>query len=259
LSKTNIRKKLEIVTAIMTLLIILGCAGFSVWAYSSTYETPSAEVTSLTSNPDFLVTIEWKKVAGAEYYVLEYEYAYDLYQGQTRVVHTTKTYHCAERVKGTMRFRIKAVFKKSESDFSGWKEYEIAPLILGTPVPFSIQKYAGTFGTEIKIVTGTWSPVTYYYRTNDGIIKEDYVNFFEYFVVAPGQDKETMILHPHTVVAATEFRTRDFNFAGTGIWKIYYRATTYDFAIQEIGDFLEKRIDKMYAASEEWVEVSITL
>lgn len=253
----DVRKKLAVAAALIAVLAILGGAIFSLWAVNSVRVTPSPEVVSLTAAPDFAATIRWRRSAGAEYYVLEYKYAF--FPGQTRVVHTSNTYKVIERIKGTLSFRVKAVFRQGETEFSEWKDYEIAPLPLATPAPFSVAKYAGTSGTQVKMVIGSWNPVTYYYRNNDGAVVEDYVNFFEYFVVAPGQDKETMILHPKTVIAVSDFKIRDFGFADSGEWKIYYRATTFDYVINEQGYYAERRIDRMYAPTDDWAEVSINI
>jgi hypothetical protein len=255
------RKKLIFILAIITVSAIFGSAAFSFFAYLSSYDIPSPKVEALTAYPDFSAVIKWNKVPGAEYYVLEYKYDYVLYRAETHVVKTANNYRVVERVKGILSFRVKAVLRKSESEFSDWKEYVIPPLTLDTPEPFRIAQYKKGEQIEIRMLIDTWNPVTYYYRNKEGVVKEGYVNYYEFFIVAPGQDKDTMMLHPKKVMNAMDLKTFDFGFGNgeSGEWKIYYRATTYDYVIYEQGEYGDRIIDIMYAPSDNWAEVFYTI
>lgn len=151
-------KKLVLIIVSITILVSL-TLGLSL-GLTLKLRAPSPEVSSLSDEPDYLVTISWKKIVGAKQYFVEYFYD-TLYPDIKYSTSISENQITIKRVRGLLKFRVRALSNREmqNGEYCDWLTYEIPGLKLETLNPFDFINTEN--GWKINY---NFEPVTYIYK-----------------------------------------------------------------------------------------------
>lgn len=181
-------------------------------------------VAYVTGEPTYRIRLQWAEVTGAVGYRIEY--VYDLLDETEVLVKTVEeTYVEFERVRGTLRYRVRALhrYPQRDSAFSDWKTYDVEGFVLDSFSEAALQFLPSTddMGNPCyRINTAVWSDVTYVYRSH-----VYHVEFYQLATVAPNTS-EIVALENAQIYSADELKDHKF-YMKSGTYRFYIRPVNY--------------------------------
>lgn len=240
-AKTAVTLVVVLLTATALCFAMAGCSG------DNRLRAPVAEVSGIIAEPDYTVTLAWSASDGADSYDVEYEYG--IYPGDVHSVTTGTTSVTVKRVKGELKYRVRAVAGEEKGEFSEWLNYDVPELELDALRTFNIIFRDGKYYIDVD----TFEPVTYLYKG-----ERKTVNYYEFDLLPP--DSEDTGRKPQAY-SLTQIREGfAFNIGDiAGVWRLYARPALY-VDVNGVKDYSQvKELNELYSSEPNYIIIEITV